>query len=113
VAFWGLLAAIQAILARGAGQHPTTCLFKRWSGHPCPTCGSTRALEALLDADVAQAIWLNPLVVVGSVVILLVLCLRALSGRTLQLEGAERKWIVPILVALLLADWIWVIRHGG
>jgi len=39
------------------------CPFRRFVGLPCPGCGSTRAVLALLQGDVAAALALNPLAV--------------------------------------------------
>lgn len=54
------LAAPEALLAWGP-----PCLFTLALGHPCPGCGMTRALLALLHGDLAAA-WghnrLSPLV---------------------------------------------------
>ena len=38
------------------------CLFREWTGIPCPSCGSTRLAEALLAGDLVGAIAHNPLV---------------------------------------------------
>ena len=38
------------------------CLFREWTGIPCPSCGSTRMAETLLAGDIAGAFAHNPLV---------------------------------------------------
>ena len=42
-----------------AGLYPP-CLFLLATGHPCPGCGTTRALHALLHGRVSHAISLSP-----------------------------------------------------
>lgn len=37
------------------------CPFKEFTGHPCMSCGGTRALEALVHTRFAQALEFNPL----------------------------------------------------
>src|SRR5262249_59448131 len=44
----------------------TVCLFKAFTGWPCPTCGSTRALGRLFALDLPGALAMNPLVAVGA-----------------------------------------------
>lgn len=41
----------------------TICGFANLTGLPCPGCGTTRGLSALLHGEVAQALRLNPLCV--------------------------------------------------
>ena len=38
------------------------CLFKAFTGQPCPTCGTTRALGRLFALDFAGALRMNPFV---------------------------------------------------
>lgn len=48
-----------------AGSVLPPCPFLALTGWLCPGCGSTRALHALLHGDVAQAMSMNPLLVVA------------------------------------------------
>lgn len=48
------------------------CLFRQMWGVPCPACGSTHALVALLQGHVAEALQLNPLAVVLAVLLAVV-----------------------------------------
>ena len=41
------------------------CNFRRFTGLPCPTCGSTRAVRALREVDLLGAFHWNPLVTLG------------------------------------------------
>lgn len=41
----------------------TVCVFKAGTGVPCPTCGTTRVLEALAAGNLAGALSANPLAV--------------------------------------------------
>jgi hypothetical protein len=40
---------------------PTVCPFKLLTGFPCPGCGTTRAVAALLDGRLSDSIGFNPL----------------------------------------------------
>ncbi len=48
------------------------CIFKNLTTIPCPSCGSTRAILALVSGDVLTAIYLNPfsILIVGIMIIL-------------------------------------------
>jgi hypothetical protein len=48
------------------GVPPLLCPLKTATGLPCPTCGSTRALWALLAGDIPGAFRWNPAVAAGS-----------------------------------------------
>lgn len=50
-----------------SGLEPSApvCLWHRLTGLPCLTCGTTRALQALLEGRVAEAFRLQPLVLAG------------------------------------------------
>jgi len=57
-----LVAAAVAIwlTALGPGES-TICLLRNWTGVPCPGCGVTRSIAALLRGDYAEAFILHPL----------------------------------------------------
>ncbi len=92
------------------------CPFKRITGVPCLTCGSTRAVEALKHGDVWAAVALNPLVTVafaawalfalyGAVVVALKL------PRLTPRPGLARPAAFAIL-ALALINWVYLIAAG-
>ncbi|RMH59638.1 MAG: DUF2752 domain-containing protein [Candidatus Hydrogenedentota bacterium] len=94
------------------------CTFRRVTGFPCPSCGTTRAVLALLGGDLAEAIRFQPL---------FVLALLFLSGYGVFAGGfylAERRfpgWLKkllssrPALYFLLFAivlNWLYLILAG-
>ena len=60
----GLIAPVGAWLFTRSGLSSPSCLFNDLSGYPCPSCGGTRALRAVVAGDFRGAFLLNPLVVV-------------------------------------------------
>ena len=44
----------------GAGSIPTPCLVRQATGLPCPSCGTTRALEAVAAGEIGRAAATNP-----------------------------------------------------
>lgn len=93
------------------------CYFKAFSGLPCPTCGSTRAMARLFAWDVGGALAMNPLVTLAVLVILLWAVADLLlfaRGRALSVEVSPV--IATILrvaaLALLIANWAYLVAAG-
>ncbi len=53
------------------------CLYREFSGHPCPLCGMTRAVGAVLRGDFHRAVLLNPLSILAVLFILSEVIFRA------------------------------------
>jgi hypothetical protein len=98
------------------------CLFKRFTHFPCPSCGATRSVLALLQGEIGQALYWNPLGLI--LVLLLVLFPLWLAYDTLRqqdslylfyhrMESLMRRRLVAIpAAALVLGNWIWNIYKG-
>ena len=91
------------------------CLLREWTGIPCPTCGSTRLVEALLAGDVGAALAQNPLVFVVLVGVAL-WALASAAGRLFGLRaprvvlGAGEKLVLRIgAVVAVLAGWVYLV----
>lgn len=89
------------------------CLFARYTHVPCPTCGSYRALALLKAGEWPAAFVTQPLVVAGG---LLAVVYTAYSwivvlGRLPRLRFAPRpgRWLLLLLVAAVLANWLYLI----
>jgi hypothetical protein len=108
VAISSLFLFLSFLLSR-LGLKFTFCLFKNFTGLPCPFCGSTRAALTLLHGDLPGALLLNPL---GSVLILLA----PLAFIGYHAFGQPRGWKlrtspwlwIPLLVAIVLSNWIYL-----
>jgi len=97
------------------GRPVELCLFKRLTGYPCPTCGSTRGMLHILQGDLAGAWTFNPLLFTVLAAAAALLAVRLAFGRTVRIRmtrGEQRiAWIVGI--ALLLLNWAYVIVYVG
>ncbi len=87
------------------------CLYREFSGHPCPLCGMTRAVGAVLRGDFHRAVSLNPLSIFAVLFILSEVIFRVVL---LCLNISRRSW--PLLVradifahVLLAGIFIWYI----
>ncbi len=94
------------------------CPFHRLTGIPCPTCGATRCVKALLHGDWAMAIQLQPLIV--AIVMAAAMWLAyawgmAVFGWPYPVAAANRreKWLLGIsAAALVLANWAYLVVRG-
>jgi hypothetical protein len=111
VSAWLLLVAAGVLLEqRGAGALET-CVLHRLTGHPCPTCGSTRVVLGLARGAWLDALRLNPLVALGLILGGTWLGARLVSGRSLTLNATarERQVLLALGLVALLANWAWVL----
>lgn len=98
--------------ARGHGTHQQLglppCTIHFLTGRPCPSCGLTTSVSALLHGQFALAWRANPMgfVVVGAAIAVALNSLIALTrGRTLRIEPNR----FSLLLIALLALWL---LHG-
>ncbi len=116
--FWGaaalallLLAPLAPVVAPGLPP----CFFHQITGLPCPTCGGTRAVLALLSGDVSGALHANPLVTAILALFAgggLVAGAVAALGRGVREPARIPGWARAALVLVLAANWLWLIVDG-
>ncbi len=106
-----------AWLAAGLPLPP--CAFRAVTGCPCPTCGATRCVLALLHGHVAEAVGWNPLVFAGLGVLAVLnfyaaaVWLGGLPRVRFSLSGTELRILRVACVILLAANWAYEIHRGG
>ena len=93
-------------------QLPIQCPFKWLTGFPCPGCGGTRVLVALLHGQFIEALSINPLSVlvilfaIAAPIWLFVDCYN--NTNTLQRVMRE-KWsnnVTYIVAVIILINWM-------
>jgi len=88
------------------------CPLRDNFGLPCPTCGGTHAVMALVRGDLGEALRQNPLIVIAAL-ILVIWTLYAFAAtlqprwrRQIQLNS--REWTILRFIAILFLAGIWV-----
>ena len=81
------------------------CSLRRFTGIPCPGCGSTRAAMLVLRGEFAAAVALNPLAVA---LFALVPAWWLFLRRRTWSRGAKAAFLVVALVAVAL-NWAWIL----
>jgi hypothetical protein len=120
--FRAILASVIVVLLGGAAVLPLaspggllslqTCAFKGVTGLPCPLCGGSRAVQAVLRGDLARALDLNVAAlpaVVGLVAVTMALGCEAIGGHAIIDWNAllpRLRSLLPIFVAALCLYWI-------
>jgi Fe2+ transport system protein B len=98
------------------------CLFKYVTNIPCPSCGATRAVVALLAGNFLTALTINPMGIIIALIMLLAPVwvitdlLRGKSSlfkfyRRLELFLQKPQYSIP-MVTLVVLNWMWSINKG-
>lgn len=92
----------------------STCLFRRITGQPCPTCGTTRMVLALSNGEVHQAIRHNPLMFFLLVLAVVWLLARTCGIRRVNLADTRRAKAIAVCVVagLFVGNWAYLILHA-
>ena len=87
------------------------CMFRMLTGWDCPSCGTQRALHALLHGDVCAAVRYNPFALCSLPYV------AALAYTTFATSDRARRWrrwvqhpYTVILYLVLLIAW-WILRN--
>ena len=107
-----ILRPLWLVLARFA----PSCPWHRLTGLPCPGCGTTRALVALLEGRPGFALTMNPLATIGVVGFVLgglaAPLWLALVGRVpMAPPGPRPAWAIAAVAAVVL-NWAWLVASG-
>jgi Protein of unknown function (DUF2752) len=114
VVTWLALGYAADALAKRAGDTGSTCLFKRVTTQPCPTCGSGRGTLELLHGDVVAALHFNPLYFTLLGLVGILLALRLIFARKVEVRWSQRSRRVAwgLFLTLVAADWAYLIVAG-
>ena len=98
------------------------CAFKLTTGHPCPACGTTRAIVLILEGRFYEAVALNPLGFLSftGLVVFPVWLIYDFWDKKQSLwhfwNAFEKIMRIPFvyipLIVLVLLNWIWNVYKG-
>lgn len=119
---WASVAAALGVLSAAVwvlGAWPATvCAFRAMTGVPCPTCGATRLLAAVLAGDPWLALRMNPLLGCGAALVggylayAAVVAVRRRPRLRVSLAPREAAWARAGALAAVLANWGFLILDG-
>lgn len=99
-----------------------SCLLKRILQIPCPSCGTTRSILALLQGNLSAALYINPLgIIVALIMVIAPLWIAADLARKgdtfyVFVQGIENQFknvrVALPAVLFILLNWIWNIVKG-
>jgi hypothetical protein len=118
--FGGVLLACAAMATvwLRLGLPRPVCHFREWTGVACPTCGSSRMVEALLSGDILGALAWNPLVFLGLAAVAVWARLstaRAVLGLPAPhfVPGPRVRLLLRLFaVAVLALGWAYLVWRG-
>jgi len=98
------------------------CIIKHVTDIPCPSCGTTRSVMALLQGDFMMAASLNPLgfiIIIIMIVVptgLIIDCLWGKSYLFFAYQKSEhllkKPYVAVPVIAGMLINWIWNIMKA-
>jgi len=120
---WGFAAVMFSAGARAYSLLPSQvqvvdCPFKRITGYPCATCGSTRTFALLGGGRILAAMKMNPLVFGASVVgvILAAAALGAYAGLwpfpRFNFVDRHKSLFTALLIVGFMLNWVYLIWSG-
>lgn len=102
--------------------HFGVCIIKNVTGFPCPSCGTTRAVELLLQGKIAESLSMNPFGILVPLIMTIVpfwiVFDLVFKKETFYItykkteETIRIQWLAAILILLVLLNWIWNIYKG-
>lgn len=116
---WLYIAFTYTHLAEG---NMAVCFIKHSTGFPCPSCGATRSVLAIMKGQLQEAFYLNPLGYLITIIMLItppwIIADVARKRDSLftfyhAIEARLRQpaYAIP-LVLLVLLNWFWNIKKG-
>jgi Protein of unknown function (DUF2752) len=115
---YGTIAILALIAARFLpvlGLTPS-CVFRAFTGIPCPTCGATRSLVHLANGNLSASFSMNPAIALLTFAALLMLAYDVatlFSGSRISLSLTPREATLTRAgaVVVLLANWAYLVLN--
>ena len=102
--------------------HLTVCMIKNITGYPCPSCGTTRAIQLLVRGDFMASLQMNPFGIIVAIAMTIVpiwIAVDVILKRDTFFKGYKKTeailrtpWLAIILILLVILNWIWnIYKH--
>lgn len=98
------------------------CITKKITSLPCPSCGTTRAVELLLQGKLAASFLLNPFGIIVAAIMIIApfwIAFDVLFKKETFFTNYKKfeiiirkKPLAIILILLVILNWIWNINKG-
>lgn len=108
-----VLGIIWIIAGRAYGWKITVCPIKLLSGLPCPGCGTTRAIEMVLDGNLTRGIMMNPNIILVAAIAIgapFILAANLLYGKdymSIADHWLNRRPVIIIFVLFEMTIWMY------
>lgn len=117
---YGVLGFLIIIFARflPLSSIPLFCPFKKITGIPCPTCGTTRALIHFAHLNPAESLNMNPLIFISFILgsILFLYSISAFFLKPLRVSvkvGQKEKMVLRFgVIGVIALNWIYLMIRG-
>lgn len=100
-----------------AGSGIDMCLFRRLTGLPCPSCGTTRSVLSIYHLHFSEALYYNPIgfiLALGLFLLPVWIIADTISSKSsfhkfyLNAEVVLRKkWVAVVFIFLVAGNWAW------
>ena len=110
-AYFALIGLYLSVVTATGSNPPPLCLFRRVTGYPCPTCGSTHMVLAIAQGRLREAAGYNPLMFALAILATILLVLRiGFRRRIIWITSVRsRRILASALVLAVLANWIYLL----
>ena len=94
-------------------------MVKNVTGYPCPSCGTTRAIQLLLNNNWMASLQINPFGILVALMMFgfpiwiifdLLLKKDTFYKYYQKVEAIINKWVAILLIILVIVNWIWNIK---
>lgn len=103
-------------------SHIKVCIIKNVTGYPCPSCGTTRAVQEFLKGNLVNSFFMNPFGIIVAILMAiiplwilfdLIFKKETFYSNYKKIETIIRiRWVAIILIVLVILNWIWNIKKG-